>query len=165
MDWGIHHQIGTEINLLTYRKASLEDALSLSTRLRECDSQELEYSTGEATAVSLEKSWRCSEECEVAVEASGKVIAIWGISRVSEHIGVPWMVGSVELARYSKRLIAHARPWVEKQSKRFACLANFVYAGNHTSIRWLEALGFTIGTAAPFGVAQQPFHKFYKTNV
>ena len=148
--------------MITYRNANLFDALSLSTRLRETDRVELYHSTGEGPAAALKKSFEWSEEVECAVE-DGTVIAIWGIVRVNDKLGVPWMVGSDALSRFPVRLVAYSRAWVARQLARYACLANYVHAGNHTSIRWLEALGFAFDPPAPFGVNQQLFMKFHQT--
>lgn len=148
--------------MLTYRKATLDDAVSLSSRLRPEDATEVALSSSESTEALLVHSVSMSQEC-YAAEVDGLVIALWGVHRYQLVIGVPWLLASPEVSRYAKRLVADGRAWVDHISITHPVLTNFVHAGNKSSLRWLKHLGFTIGQLYPeYGVGKAPFYQFYK---
>lgn len=148
---------------LTYREATLEDAISLSSRLRTEDLIEVQLATGKSPEEALVESVRVSELVEAAV-CDGEVIAIRGIASAGE-VGVPWLMCSPEVSHWSKRMVADAIPWVAHHCKRFSVLANMVHAENHTAINWLKRLGFTIGDLhTEYGYGKAPFYQFYRYN-
>ena len=149
--------------MLIYRKAYLEDAVSLAARLRPADLAEVLASSGKSEVDALVDSWRISEECQVAV-LDGLVICIWGVARDGQWGGVPWMLASPEVEHYGKRLVKHGRAWVALLMTRYITLSNYVHVDNHSSIKWLRALGFQIKPAVPFGNSQELFHPFSKVS-
>lgn len=148
---------------LTYRPATVEDAVSLSGRLRHEDMVEVHLASGKSPEEVLVLSLSISEVAEAAV-VDGEVIAIRGIGG-GGGIGVPWLLCSPEVSRWSKRMVADAIPWVAHHLQRYQMLTNMVHAENTKAIQWLRRLGFTIGDLHPeWGAGKAPFHQFYMFN-
>lgn len=151
--------------MITYRQATLDDAVSLSKRLRREDAIEVSLTTGDAPEATLKASVGspAAEESWAAVGTDGKVIALWGVHRYQLVAGIPWMLASPEVTRYSKRLVKDGRQWVNRINLSFPILTNMVHADNTSAINWLKSLGFTIGALYPeFGVGKAPFYQFHK---
>ncbi len=146
---------------LTYRPATLDDAVSLSTRLRPEDVTEVLLASGNSPEEALVASMGISEFSEAAV-VNGLVIAMRGISRY-KSVGIPWLLCSPEVSHWSKRMVADAIPWVSEHGKQYSVLVNMVHAENTKAIQWLKRLGFTIGPLTPdYGVGKAPFYQFYR---
>ena len=74
--------------------------------------------------------------------------------------GVPWMLGTPEIEDNAVNFLRISRPLLTQMLGQFDCLINRVDARNHTSIRWLQWLGFHIHPAIPYGPFNLPFHPF-----
>lgn len=145
--------------MLEYRRATPDDALYLSTRLRECDVIELQLSHGnppEAVISSLDNS----PESIVALD-EGVPVAIGGCGE-STGMGVPWLLAAPGIYRHRKSLIKDVRPHIERWASKYPVLFNYVHSENTTSIAWLKHLGFTLGTITPVGASGAPFYPFYR---
>ena len=153
---------------LTYRVATLDDAVSLSSRLRPEDATEVRLGTGRPAEEVLVESVAISEVAEAAV-VDGVVIAIRGISLASlpgnAIIGVPWMLCSPDVLRWSKRMVKDAIEWVAHHGNTYHIMGNMVHAENTKALGWLKHIGFTIGNLYPeWGVGKAPFYQFYRYN-
>jgi len=92
--------------MMVYREATLEDAVSLSKRLRKQDEVEVSLCTHESLESVLVRSVRSPSSVESwAAEVDGEVIAIWGVHRNLLVVGIPWLMCSPEVTRYAKRLV------------------------------------------------------------
>lgn len=150
--------------MIVYREATLEDAVSLTKRLRESDHIEVSLAAGGVTDDLLMDSVGGPTSIEAwAAEVDGLVVALWGVHQQKLVVGVPWLLCSPEVARYAKRLVKDGRQWVNRISIQFPILTNMVHAENTSSINWLKSLGFTIGPLHPeYGAGKAPFYQFYK---
>jgi hypothetical protein len=99
--------------------------------------------------------------CFVAL-ADERPICAFGIVPYSvlNGIGIPWMVGTVDLDRYAMGFIRRCRTDLKGFFGEWAILVNVVDARNEKGIRWLSWLGFTIHSAVPYGPFKIPFHPF-----
>ena len=148
---------------LTYRVATLDDAVSLSSRLRPEDATEVRLGAGRPPQDVLVDSIGMSEVAEAAV-VEGTVIAIRGVSRM-DTVGVPWMLCSPDVMKFTKRMVADAIPWVVHHGQQYSMLVNMVHAENTKALGWLKHIGFTIGNLYPeWGVGKAPFYQFYRYN-
>lgn len=148
--------------VIEYRPAKVADAYSLHARLRMRDKQELTLAAGGDMFTVLINSIINSDSALCATE-DGKPICLWGCGTAAPGLGVPWMVGSPEVGRHSRRLITDGRVWVDSLLTEYSLLNNYVHQDNTTSIRWLKQLGFTIGALIPnYGVGRAPFFHFYR---
>lgn len=146
-----------------HRKATERHAKELAQNLRQSDLIEIEALLGEGTAeYGLTHSVRVASFAN-AVQLSGEVIALYGYRKHAGICGVPWFVGSPAVSKYPLELMSTSR-WMLKHAADHGVqlLGNYVYAENHTSIRWLKRLGFTIDPAAPYGVCGRSFSYFHQ---
>lgn len=56
----------------------------------------------------------------------------------------PWLLGTDEMARHATAFLRRNRPFIADLRKRFRRLSGWVYEQNHSSVRWLRWLGFTV---------------------
>jgi hypothetical protein len=72
--------------------------------------------------------------------------AMFGVVIVSatRGEGIPWFLGSDQVARHARLLIAQGPAIVTEMHRHARCLVNFVSSGNRQAIRLLEHWGFTV---------------------
>jgi hypothetical protein len=93
-------------------------------------------------------------------KVDGRAEAMFGVSAVStlDGIGCPWLLLTDEGGRHGRALVALGRRYVAEMQGMFRELSNCVHVDNHTAIRWLEHLGFTIGPVSVInGHRMRPF--------
>jgi hypothetical protein len=56
--------------------------------------------------------------------------------------GVPWMLGTYEVAQHQRELVVHSRTMVDHWLTRFPILMNEVWVGNTAAVRYLKHVGF-----------------------
>lgn len=145
---------------VTYRKATVDDAVALFPRLRVDDLREVTLSSGNNVEASLVKAVEVSEVCLCAEDEEG-IICLWGIARHDSSRGSIWMLAADSVYKYTKELIG-IKPWVHSMLPHYGTLYNYVHADNKRSIRWLKMLGFKFGELIPdYGVGKAPFYPFY----
>lgn len=90
---------------------------------------------------------------------------MFGVSPLSilSGIGVPWLVGTNKLRRWSaqKALLSEAEPVVQHFLTLFPLLVNVVDERNTSARRWLARLGFDFGDPSPMGPDNLLFRPFY----
>ena len=148
---------------LVYTAANGFDLVELYDRMRECDRDEIEASSGEVWPA-LQQSLGLSDDPVCLRDTQGLLIAIFGVSPHSllGDTAAPWLIGTNLMTAYGKSVLKDARRYIAFASERYPRLVNYVDARNGTSIGWLRKVGFTIDPPAPFGVAGLPFHRFHK---
>jgi hypothetical protein len=152
--------------MIHIRLATLEDALSLSTRLRAADRDEVIATSGPDIEEALRSSLQGSTLCWVATEDDDVALMIFGVAPVTGYpgFGTPWMLGSDRLDQLSKELLKLSRWYVYLMNRAYPYLINFVDQRNASSIRWLKWCGFKFGATVPeYGEAKVPFIHFYRT--
>jgi len=149
------------------RVARYDDAAVIAPLLREADKREIAANSGLAPEVALKESYATSSEIRLACHSDGTPIAIFGIgpNPLQETMGIPWMVGTDELAKHSLPLVRDARKWVERQLSTYPILSNFVDSRNTTHLRWLRHIGFHIDETPKYiGVDPTvPFYQFIRS--
>lgn len=131
--------------MLTVRKARLEDALSISTRLRKDDLEELRVSSfGDDVVTQLEDGFRESSACYVAVSEDDTPEIIFGVvpSPADPLLGYVWMLGTDAIEKNWVQVIRETRPWLNRIQGKHTVLGNAVYSKNTVHIRWLRWAGF-----------------------
>jgi len=146
---------------VTYRKATQDDVYALVPRLRPADIVECETLFGQDSALRSVMFGLHDDAEALVAERDGVVIAVFGVCPGGEPgVGVPWMVGSVEIEKCSRQMIRDSIPRVRSWLKEFRRLENVVDSRNEKSIRWLRRLGFTIYPPEPIGLSGELFHRF-----
>lgn len=75
-------------------------------------------------------------------------------------VGMPWMVGSDELAHHGKTLVSRGRHYVGLMHEEYRFLVNRVDSRNKAAKRWLRRIGFVLYPPEPYGPDGLPFHRF-----
>ena len=144
------------------RKANLKDLRYVAANLREIDKIEAFYQTGQEPLQALQFTYICSQVNMAIADDNDQPIGLCGV--VSD--GIIWMVATDKLfanKKYRIQLIRKGRKWVESLLKKYKVLYNFVYAENHSAIKWLKALGFTfIKYHEEYGMQNKPFYEFLR---
>ena len=145
--------------LVEIRPATVEDALALV--LRQADREEVEALTGRDAREALVESVVRSAAAWAGL-ANGELVCLFGVVPVSlvGVTGIPWLLGSDAVTRYGRPFLRRNRAYLREMLREFPVLRKVVDARNTVSIRWLEWLGFTLGTPQPMGVCGLPFIPF-----
>lgn len=143
------------------RRATLEDVKDLAPRLRELDKQEIYAGTGMAPLECLEMSLSLPSVGVWVGTYKGRPEIIFGLSKVSETEGCPWMVCTDELKNSPTEFIRKCRNWIKGFSRQFPTIRNYVYAKNELHIKWLKWCGFEfVKLHEKRGFTQEPFWEF-----
>lgn len=129
---------------VTFRPATDEDAAYVGVHLRESDRLEVLRSSGNAPSEAPLKGLRGSIIAWTMVCPEGRPLAVFGVAPdARENAGVVWLLGTPEVSRFARTLVRAGRYYVGLMNKLFPVLHNCVDAENVSSLRWLEALGFS----------------------
>ncbi len=124
-------------------EVTVEDVGDLSRNMRDVEVREILASHGLAPEEMLFESLRQSVESGVAT-VNGRVMCIWGVTRVSPGVGCAWMLTSNLVERYPKAFMRKCRQVIEGMFDRWDVLVNLIDCRHVQSIRWAEHLGFCL---------------------
>ena len=151
--------------MLKFRRITYKDVdLFSSMTLRQADIDELRVATGfpkpmDALRSSVAHSTEWSEICQDT--NTGEILTLFGLGRISEDIGVPWMVASPNLIKYRKVLMRYSKKIIQEMLDQFPLLNNYVDSRNEVHIHWLRHMGFTF-TGKDLMIRGIPFKYFFK---
>lgn len=143
------------------RPATADDADQLYLHMRDADRAECEAygmaSVWDGVRSNVRRSWHAW-----TAEVDGQLAAVMGVTPLSlmGGMGSPWMLGTPLLDQHSRILVRLTPHYIGKMLAAFPHLVNLVHAGNHTSVRWLQRLGFVLHPPVPFGLRGEMFHPF-----
>ena len=144
------------------RKANLKDLNHVCENMREMDRLEAVYQTGQEPADALRLTYLAGEQVLTIAGDNDQPMGLCGVIRD----GCIWMICTDELftnKKYRIQLIRKGREWVDNLLKSYKVLYNFVYAENHSAIKWLKALGFTfVNYYEKYGDQEKPFYEFLR---
>lgn len=147
---------------ITYRPPTRDDLLEVSLNMREDDVAEVQAMGFRDADQALRHSHRISEWSAAAI-CEEKPIAIMGTVKsgpLLSPMGIPWLLGTPDLLQIGRSILTEGRRVVYAMSQDYAFLANYVWAGNPKSVRWLSRLGFTIHPFVEMPPYGEPFHRF-----
>lgn len=128
--------------------------------IRQADRDEIEGAL--QISISKELADGLSDCCKASkIVVDGLVVALFGDSKHSDRIGIPWLVSTIHVERYPRAFLQVCKPEVEEMLTRHESLINYVDVRNTVAIRWLTWLGFTFGEPEPYGPLGMPFKPFY----
>lgn len=142
------------------RPATRDDCLYLAANLRKEDLEELGHTAGLRADYAILIAFRTSYETHAVIN-DGRVVALVGVGGIPGVIGFPWMLATDELSRIRKSFLRGCFPLLRSFLSRFPRLENYVWAKNTVHVQWLRWLGFKFDPAAPYGLNDEPFHRFY----
>mgnify|MGYP001161202931 FL=1 len=144
------------------RKSKLSDLNYVCKNMREIDRLEGLYQTGRDAADSLRLCYLFGQKIQTIAGDEDQPMGLCGVIKG----GCIFMICTDELfsnKKYKIQLIRKGRKWVDSLLKSYKLLYNFVYAENHTAIKWLEALGFVfIKYHEKYGQHEKPFYEFLR---
>lgn len=145
-------------------KPEFEDLQHIAENIRPSDLRELQAVHGFDVDVLgiLVRAVNGSVESKVAITAFGEPIALFGVACTSllTGSGCPWLLGTPELDKRGREIVAITRDCVSRWGAQFNKLENYVDARNNRSIVWLKRSGFTMAEAKPYGREGMLFHRF-----
>lgn len=116
--------------------------------LRPIDAAEIRVIGGCSPEHAIRRSVERSEpHAYAALDDEDHVLALFGFGSPSPigRVGVPWLLGSVRLQEHKRDLLQLSRTILAvMRNGSFDMMVNVVWAENRASIRYLEALGFTV---------------------
>lgn len=145
------------------KATTLEHCVDVSLNMREADVREVFASSGTNPLTTLLRARRLSQEHCYTVFLEDTPVGIFGVSRLNENIGVPWLLGTDELTSDKIEFYKKSKELLSTFMDDFKVLINYVDQRNTKSIKWLQALGFTLGNLVEnFGYTKEPFYEFVK---
>jgi hypothetical protein len=130
--------------MLTVRRATPEDAVSLAKRLRKADLKEISAVGRTSPEESLMVGVLSPDSCYVAVDENDVPHIIFGTHPSDDHfLGYVWMMASEQITEHWVQILRETRPWIDTIRNHYRVLANAVHADNTVHIRWLRWAGFT----------------------
>ena len=144
------------------RKANIADLNHVCKHMRDMDRLEAVYQTGNEPEDALRLSYLSGQQVLAIAGDNDQPMGLCGV--ISD--GCIWMICTDELfsnKKYRIQLIRKGRKWVDKLLQSYKVLYNFVYAENHSAIKWLKALGFTfVNYYEKYGDQEKPFYEFLR---
>ena len=148
----------------SYIKTTRKHLEELAPKLRKEDKDEIEASTGSTDYLEmLLLSWELSSEC-LTVICDKEVVGVFGVRELKGH-GIPWLLGSDNVAKDRKYFLRESRMIISRWLKTYSLLFNYVDCRNDTSIKWLKFLGFKMIRKLTLTDPTKPFYEFVNINV
>ena len=88
---------------------------------------------------------------------------MFGINRVNENVGIPWLLGSDQLTKHKLEFYKKSVEYLNTFMDEYNVLFNYVDKRNWQAIRWLKGLGFQFTKlVSDYGYEKKPFYEFIK---
>ena len=147
------------------RSSKRNDCYELSKTLRKQDVQEVFASFGQNPAQALIRAYLTSHLHCYTIILDDEVVGMFGISKIRDGVGSPWLLGSDKLTDYKFEFHKHAKEHIDTFMDEYDVLFNYVDKRNTQAIKWIKSLGFTFTKLVDnFGYEQKPFYEFVKAN-
>lgn len=134
-------------------------ALYVATNLCPLEEIQAYRATGIPAKDAVLNAWENSKRRWVIFKNS-QPVGLLGVEDAGEGLGIPWMVGTPEMAKIKLFLCRNSAKYVEEMKKGFTKLANYVSVENKLSIGWVRWCGFTLHPPIPYGPFGYLFHPF-----
>ena len=121
------------------RKSKLSDLNYVCQNMRQMDRLEGFYQTGQDPEDSLRLSFLFGEKVLTIAGDEDQPMGLCGVIKD----GCIWMICTDELfsnKKYKIQLVRKGREWIDNLLKSYKVLYNFVYAENHSAIKWFFML-------------------------
>jgi len=137
---------------------------SIADNMRQSDIDEVMAASGTNPYDTIINSFAVSES-SVVVTHNGQPLFVYGFSKpnILSSSAIIWMLGVNDAYKYGKELMYYTPKVFDEMFLKCDLLYNYVHIKNTVSIAWLKRLGFTFDEPITYGVANEKFHKFYKS--
>ena len=146
----------------------MNDPYILGPYLRKEDVAEIKASTGDSPTISLIKGVIASRPCYTAVNPShpDRVMGMFGAVPEKDNgisTAIIWAVFSEDMFSHKRAFLEVSKEVINRYSKQYDVLTNWVDARNEDHIKWLRSLGFTfIDKNDKYDYEQRTFYEFIK---
>lgn len=150
--------------MIRVRPMTADDIQPIATTARQADRDEIEEGCGQTIASALTLGLRSSVVASV-IAWDDTPLAAFGDASYSPGagIGIPWLISTDAIEQHPRAFLRVCRPLVAQMMRRHCSLINYVDVRNTAAIRWLEWLGFSMGSPTPYGPKQLLFRQFQMT--
>lgn len=137
------------------RLHDVEGALFVLSNLSEGDHAEVVAATGRSPVLLLPELPKAT----YVVRLDGVPVAIYGCSRDDEG-DHPWLLCTDGVKGNGRFMVRHGRVMLQKWHDNRGPLTNVVHSKNHSHIRFIKALGCTLGETRKRGPLLEYFTEF-----
>jgi len=152
------------------RPAVPADIPVVAEQMRAADVAEVQAGSGSTPQEVLLYCFMMGSPCETWVAPDGEPVAMWGVvpDGVYPQAGRVWLLGTERMVAdgtVRMGLLRQAKREVERVSKLYDVLWNYVDARNQVHINWLKWMGFTFIAERPnYGAEGRLFLEFCKVS-
>tara|TARA_R100001082_G_scaffold106410_1_gene79267 strand:- start:7439 stop:7909 length:471 start_codon:yes stop_codon:yes gene_type:complete len=142
------------------REAALEDAVYLSTCMRQEDVDEIKLSHNVEPLEGLLSSFQLKNSKVFSIIGSNKeCVGMFGVSDCPfvEKYGVAWMLSSDSLNADTRQFLKECRGWVNVLNEQYDIIYNWVHPDNWKTLKWLQFCGFKPKTKHKYGINNEEF--------
>lgn len=129
--------------MITFAPATLVHVGPIATRMREIDRAEC-AAFGRSAKSALRMGVASSIAITVFVDERPEAMLGLTVTSAIDGEGTPWMLGTDEVYRHGRALMAFGPSLVASMLETCPHLSNFVMRRNHKAIRLLKRWGFTV---------------------
>lgn len=149
---------------LTFHRATGADIGFIADNIWHEDETEVLAAGNRSVMDAIQQAAQHSKACVVA-KIGDMPLVIYGLHKrsVLSTTGVPWMLTTKQSKQYRREFMVYTRQVIDEMLTECELLVNYVHSENKTSIKWLQALGFTIDEPMPNNKTGELFHRFHKT--
>lgn len=142
------------------RPATTGDLLYVGNNLRAADFEEYLMSTGRHPRSNFAKSLQGFDDL-LCGTADGTPACIFGCHRGGQG-GVPWFMGTeaIEGLAVARTMVREGRRLFKQWTTLFGPLGNYVYASNELHIKYIKAIGCTLGEPTRWGAQNLEYLPF-----
>ena len=150
--------------MIHVRRMTADDIEPIARDARQADRDEIEEGCGQTIASALALGLRSSVAAHVIAWGDTPLAAFGDVSySPGAGIGIPWLISTNAIEQHPRAFLRICQPLVAQMMERHQTLVNYVDTRNTAAIRWLEWLGFGMGSPTPYGPKQLLFRQFQMT--
>jgi hypothetical protein len=133
----------------------------ISKNMRASDIKEIIAAGSDSPYNTLKRSVEASKTCSV-VSFEGEPLVIVGMNKpnISTGTAVIWLLGTNNSLKFKREFMYYSRMAIDEMLTEAYRLTNYVHIGNKPSVRWLNALGFTLDKPVKLGPYGESFSRF-----
>ena len=137
------------------------DVEEISTTARDIDKEEIWLQTGQDLDEALSDAIDFSSESWAGF-VDYELVVIFGVSvgSIKDGIGIPWLIGTDQIEDVSVPFLRRGWYYLNQMKSSYDILQNVVYDKNVIAKRWLNWMGFEMGSVIEYGRHRAPFRRF-----
>ena len=137
------------------------DVEEIATTARDIDKEEIWLQTGQDLDEALSDAIDFSSESWAGF-VDYELVVIFGVSvgSIKDGIGIPWLIGTDQIEDVSVPFLRRGWYYLNRMKSSYDILQNVVYDKNVIAKRWLNWMGFEMGSVIEYGRHRAPFRRF-----